>query len=458
MSARKAAIVYVDIDRSKVALYDYRERHFKVARQLGWTCITVTAEGHPREEEIERQTDAFFALPVLSAQSLVNFVLSLKGRFEVKVLFTFPGQTVAGLNLPAVMNEACQALGLTAPAAEAVNLCNNKYAMRIALEKAGIPSARAVVAQCEADLSDAAEKIGFPLIMKPIFGAASALIKKCDDIQALCRHYRLFCSAYNRVSGAHDFGGDSLIFETVVGDKISYEPGKTVMLETYLEGIEATIECAVVDDDPVPLLLHEKLLVSFEESTVLEHLLVVPSTSFTVEQIAEAKAYCCDCVEALGLKRSFVHFEFRMTPDGPRVIEINPRIGGFYVYRSLKDVAGIDPFLTNLIMLSGEDGQEIEARLRTVEASVMDNFHTMFVLYPPSSGRIKAIKGQTKAAQRTGVRAFDITSHRGAITCDTEEKYIAKFWASVPSAEAARQLYDDVKSDLQVEMEPMENQ
>ena len=113
------------------------------------------------------------------------------------------------------------------------------------------------------------------------------------------------------------------------------------------------------------MLLHEKLLVTHEASTVLEHLLIVPSVSFTASQIEDAMAYCRDCVAALKVDRSLVHFEFRMTAVGPRVIEINPRVGGFYVHRSLRDLAGLDPFLANLAMLSGEfDPQFLFARER----------------------------------------------------------------------------------------------
>lgn len=457
MSTRRPAIVYVDIDTAEVALYDYRGPHFKTARQLGWTCITIAPEDHPRENEIRRQSDAYFTLPKLGTEPLVDLVRSLQDSFDIRVVFSYPGQAIVGLNVPQMISQACQALGLTAPAAEAVNLCNNKYAMRLALDKAGIPGASAVVVQSEEDLEAAAEKIGFPLILKPIFGAASALIKKCDNLDALHRHYSFFCTHYDDVCGARDFAGSSSTFKTVGGDNFSYEPGQTVMLETYLEGIEATIECAVVDGEPVPLLLHEKLLVSFEESTVLEHLLVTPSASFTPEQITESMDYCRNCVAALGLERSFVHFEFKMTPQGPRVIEINPRIGGFYVHRSLKDVVGVDPYLINLAMLSGEEGAEIEAQLSAAAATVTDSCYAMFVIYPPAPGRIKEIKGQIKAAQHPGVSAFDITAYRGAIECDTAENYIAKFWASVPSAKAALQLYDAVKSDLQIEMEPMDN-
>lgn len=141
-----------------------------------------------------------------------------------------------------------------------------------------------------------------------------------------------------------------------------------------------------------------------------------------------------------------------MTASGPRVIEINPRVGGFYVHRSLQDLAGLDPFLANLAMLSGEFDPWSIVRTRRTAALSGTGYHTMFVIYPPRSGKLAAIDGALRAAQRPGVREFRVTSHRGDIQRDTEEEYIAKFWAAAPTPEAVMQLYHDVQADLLIDI------
>lgn len=446
------AVVYLDTDRSANGVYDYRRPHFEAAAALGWHRITLFDEEHEHRDTIARSCEEVVLLPGVTKETVVDAVTKLKARYDVKLLFGYPGQTVPGIDLPRILEEACQALGLKHVPADAIKNCNNKFIMRKALDAAGLPNLRAELIQDETDIEAAAERIGFPLIFKPIFGAGSALISKCDNLDALKAHYRLFRDVYAHTPSAVHYGGSEHRFRTADGVEHDYVPGTTAMIETYLDGVEATIECIVHDGEPTPLLLHEKLLVTHEASTVLEHLLIVPSVSFTEKQIADAMAYCRDCVAALKLDCSLVHFEFRMTASGPRVIEINPRVGGFYVHRSLQDLAGLDPFLANLAMLSGEFDPWSIVRARRTAALSGTGYHTMFVIYPPRSGKLAAIDGALLAAQRQGVREFRVTSHRGDVQRDTEEEYIAKFWAAAPTQEAVMQLYHDVQADLLIDI------
>lgn len=451
MSLMPAAI-YIDTDRSDNGVYDYRLPHFTAAAALGWHRITLLDQTHEHREAIASSCEEVIGLPELTSEAVIDAVTRLRSRYDVKVLFGYPGQTVPGLDLAQILEDACLALELHSVPADAIKRCNNKFMMRKALDAAGLPNVNAELIQSEADLTQAAERIGFPLIFKPIFGAGSALISRCDDLDRLKAHYRLFREVYAKTPSAVHYGGHRHRFEAADGLIYDYTPGQTAMLESYLEGTEATIECIVYQAEPTPLLLHEKLLVTHEASTVLEHLLIVPPVSFTAQQVEEAMIYCRACVAALKIDRSLIHFEFRMTAAGPRVIEINPRVGGFYVHRSLHDLAGLDPFLTNLAMLSGEIDLQTIDRARQTAARPREGFHTMFVIYPPRSGRLAAIKGALHAAQRPGVRDFRVTSHRGHIERDTEEEYIAKFWATAASAEKVVQLYQDIQSDLHVDI------
>ena len=48
---------------------------------------------------------------------------------------------------------------------------------------------------------------------------------------------------------------------------------------------------------------------------------------------------------ALGFTEGFTHTEFRLTPLGPKVIEMNPRLGGDLIPYLGKGTTGIDPAL-----------------------------------------------------------------------------------------------------------------
>ena len=129
--------------------------------------------------------------------------------------------------------------------------CNNKFLMRKRLDSAGLANLAAELIQNESDLEEAASRIGFPLVFKPIFGAGSALIAKCGSRDALKAHYRLFQRVHGRTAPAFH-GDDAHAFKTDDGREHLYEPGRTAMLEAYAEGMEATIECLVYRGEITP--------------------------------------------------------------------------------------------------------------------------------------------------------------------------------------------------------------
>lgn len=61
----------------------------------------------------------------------------------------------------------------------------DKEAMKQVLDRAGVRTPRHFRATSEAEVRAAAERIGFPIIVKPIAGAGSADTHRCDDREAL---------------------------------------------------------------------------------------------------------------------------------------------------------------------------------------------------------------------------------------------------------------------------------
>lgn len=446
------AIIYLDTDYSENGVYNYRIPHFEKATALGWNCITLLDCNHGQIATIARSCDEIILLESITVSSVLKAIKEIQCRYNVKAFFGYPGQTVPELDSIKLIESVTTELGLKSAPSEPIKKCNNKFLMRKQLDFCGVPNIRSALIQNELDLEKEAKKIGMPIIFKPIFGAGSALIKKCENIEELKKHYAFFKSTYQKVPSAYHYGGSHHRFNDPEGYEYSYIPGQTAMLEEYIEGIEGTIECIVYNKSPVPLLLHEKLLISHEHSTVLEHLLIIPAVSFSKSQIDAAMEYCCSCVASLDINLSIVHFEFRMTPSGPKVIEINPRVGGFYVPSSLKQLAGLDPFLANISMLSGDFSSDIVDRASRKTQEPINGFYTMFAVYPPESGRLDDIKGALKSAQLPGVLEFDITPKRGYISKEVEEELIAKFWAKVESKEEAIKLYNKVLNNLDIKI------
>jgi biotin carboxylase len=107
-----------------------------------------------------------------------------------------------------------------------------------------------------------------------------------------------------------------------VGTTISAYDG--VLLEQYLPGPEYSVDSVTVAGTTTTVVVAEKVVdlpPYFEE---VGHYVPAESTPALDEALKMVRA----AHAATGLDRLVTHTEFRLTPDGPRIIEINVRLGG----------------------------------------------------------------------------------------------------------------------------------
>lgn len=58
------------------------------------------------------------------------------------------------------------------------------------MQDAGLPTPKNYLITAEEQLDDAAAHVGFPAVIKPIFGAASIGVQRVDDMDGLRRGFR----------------------------------------------------------------------------------------------------------------------------------------------------------------------------------------------------------------------------------------------------------------------------
>ncbi|WP_332460349.1 ATP-grasp domain-containing protein [Xenorhabdus lircayensis] len=285
--------------------------------------------------------------------------------------------------------------------------------------------------------------IGYPLIAKPPFGAGSAFIKKCRNWTELQAHCHAFTAHY-----AHsiyiDFMGDTQEYFTLEGEKHISIPGKSLLLEEYLEGIEATVECVISQHTVHPVLINEKLILTEKENTVLENLLICPPVSFSPSEQEQIRDYAVACIKAVGLNYAIAHLEFRMTHDGPVVIEINPRLGGLFVNSSFRDAAELDPYQLYLSILLQEQGIDTQLSLAQQRATTSKQHYSMLAMYPEKSGHFQGIENIEHIKNHPNV--IECIPHPADcyINAETEEHYLLRCWAKVGDASNAHALHQEM--------------
>lgn len=200
--------------------------------------------------------------------------------------------------------EAAQALGLPGPTPQVVWRCRDKHQTRTALAAAGVPSAASIAVASLEQARAAAQRIGFPVVLKPRALGASFGVSVATAPDQLARAYAN--AQRTRVAGLP-----------------SYEQG--VLVEEYLRGPEISCDSAVVDGRLTLLVLARKCT-GF--SPYFEEIGHSVEADDPLREDARLLEVLAQAHRAIGLTQGVTHSELRLTASGPRIVEINCRLGG----------------------------------------------------------------------------------------------------------------------------------
>ncbi|MFJ4676911.1 ATP-grasp domain-containing protein [Kitasatospora sp. NPDC088783] len=208
---------------------------------------------------------------------------------------------------------AAQLLELPGNPVATAMACRDKAASRARFAACGVPSAQSVPVATLEEAERAAARIGYPVVVKPARQAGSLGVVKAehpDDLASAFSHAAL---------AAED------------------DDGASVLVEEYLDGPEISVECVTVQGATTPVAVTRKRLGPepfFEE---VGHSVEAGDPLLTV-----AGPVAVAALSALGFTHGVSHVEMRLTADGPRLIEVNGRLGGDLIPHLVKEATGID--------------------------------------------------------------------------------------------------------------------
>jgi biotin carboxylase len=221
---------------------------------------------------------------------------------------------------------AAEKLGLPHNPPRAVAAARNKAQTREALRAAGLPVPRFEVVPRDLDgpaLEAVVARAPFPCVVKPVVLSGSRGVIRADDARQLRE-------AFGRVG--------ALLRSPEVAQRRDPELGR-VLIEEFIPGPEVALEGLLVRGRLHVLALFDKpdpLDGPFFEET----LYVTPSRHPAALQDAAARAVDDGC-QALGLLEGPIHAELRLSPDGPRLLEIAARSIGGLCGRALRFGVGV---------------------------------------------------------------------------------------------------------------------
>ncbi|SOD59500.1 ATP-grasp domain-containing protein [Streptomyces zhaozhouensis] len=302
---------------------------------------------------------------------------------------------VAALGIAGVLTFSEYRLGLTSLIAEAAGVpfhspdtvrgLTDKFEQRRRLTASGVQATGCVVVRDPAGAEAAAEEVGLPAVVKPRTGAGS--VDTCRAETAA--EAGAAVAAFLRDGGAAEF----VVEEMLVGDPTAAGAG----LGDYV-----SVESVHCGDQIQTVCVTGKFALAdpFRETGYF-----MPSTvpDALAAEIVDVERRA---LRALGVDHGITHTEVKLTPEGPRVIEVNGRLGG-YVGEILQRAAGIDLVRTAVRLALGEKLTVPRPRWRQVA-------YQYFLAPPAGVEELVSLTGVEEVNEVDGVHYLDLHTEPGS--------------------------------------------
>lgn len=210
----------------------------------------------------------------------------------------------------------------------------------------------------------AARSLGFPLVMKPVDNSGSRGVTLLHKASELSEAYKAAC--HFSVQGK-------------------------IILEEYVEGTELTVEGISVNGRHFILAISDKFKPegAYRVATQLAYPAAI--SAIQERQVIELITAALDAAE---VDNTPTHSEIILTPEGPILVEIGCRGGGFYVFTRIVEVASGYDIVGNWTRMCAGDAIE---EINTVKQGAVLRF------YAAKPGRFLGVTGLEEARKIEGV-------------------------------------------------------
>ena len=339
---------------------------FEKALELGVKSVVIDSPGSWTKELEEKGIIEKLIEVDMSNDEDGIFTDSVKGLSSCSVLDGIC--TFVELSAP-LTARLCHHFGVPGHSVASVWKARDKHQTRSAVETTPSTSEYAIktflISQgTNEELFKAAELVGFPAVLKPVSGAASLGVQKVNSIEELVRTYRIVNDLVSELivsSGALErrvrmANSESESESTEASaeqfhSNVSSLQSTAIVLEEYISGQEVDIDivlcngemtfCAVSDNG-------ETVEPYFGETYNC-----CPSLLCEEEQASLKEMAFRITTDALGFRSGVFHVEAKMSTNGPRLIEVNCRMGGGPIRTVHLVRSNVDLVVEQLLLAAG---------------------------------------------------------------------------------------------------------
>ncbi|HMH66765.1 MAG TPA: ATP-grasp domain-containing protein [Pinirhizobacter sp.] len=252
--------------------------------------------------------------------------------------------------------EYARMLGLPHGDIDALKRGRRKDLMRAWLREAGLPGPGFAVLD---EITATTSPVGYPCIVKPVDDSGSVGVHRADDDAGFVRALR-------------DVLGMAV-------NKRGFRLARKAVVERFLEGTEMSAEAIWTNNGWAILGLSSRR--NAGPIGASEVSLTFPAD---VDDAVAAGIHheVLAWLRASGLDFGGAHVEFRLGPDGPQLLEINPRLAGARLTELITVATGFDPVAYVIAQAAGDhlqlpDCPLVPARAATIEFLVAHQLGTL---------------------------------------------------------------------------------
>ncbi|MGC8513013.1 MAG: ATP-grasp domain-containing protein [Acidimicrobiales bacterium] len=282
--------------------------------------------------------------------------------------------------------QLAERLGLRFHSPAVAEVLADKALQRVALSKSGIAQPNFVVLAAGWSVGDAARalsEVGLPAVVKPIEGSGSRDVVMVGDLNQVVS-----------LSSSRAYRRGMIVEEYMLDD-----PTLDERIGSYL-----SVESAVSSGEISHLAITGRFPLSapFRESGFFIPALLHQEVESSVTALVDST------IPALGITDSTVHTEVKLTPDGPKIIEVNGRIGGPIPFL-LSSVSAVSMFQVAFQLAVGE----FQTHRKVLRVNGV-GFHIGCHL-PVEAKVVKGLRGVQEIAGIDGITSCTVDKPPGSI-------------------------------------------
>lgn len=238
----------------------------------------------------------------------------------------------------------------------AVAAARDKATSRQLFAASEVPSAASTWVHSLAAAASASERVGgYPVVLKPAAHAGSIGVVRVDSITDLPALWDIASA------GAAHQGPE----------------GQGILLEEFLDGPEVSVE-TVTENGVTTAVAVTRKAVGFEPFFMEQAHLVIAGDPL-LDDVAPVAAAA---LRAVGITHGVSHVEMKLTASGPRLIEVNARLGGDRIGQLVRHATGVDLAAAAADLAIGRTPDLTPTHTRSAAIGM---------IYPPADGTVTGL-------------------------------------------------------------------